>query len=170
MQLFILDLDPERVPEMLCDAHVRKMCLETAQILSSVIRRQGKKLPPGVPKPYNPNHPVITALDTAQKINWTIRFNTALQREYSRRFGKNHAYSGLTGIYHAVLFRPGTRIDPAGWTFARDFKDVEITEPDIVLAYREYYRHKKKILRRWHYTGTGEPDWMKVSTNPNSRI
>ena len=125
MQLFILDHDPGRVPAMLCDAHVRKMCLETAQILSSVIRRQGKKLPLEVPKPYNPNHPVITALDTAQKINWTVRFNTALQREYCRRFGKKHAYSGLTGIYQAVLFRPGTPIDPAGWTFARDFKDVK---------------------------------------------
>ena len=161
MQLFILDHDPERVPAMLCDAHVRKMCLETAQILSSVIRRQGKKLPPGVPKPYNVNHPVIRALDTAQKINWAVRFNTALQREYCRRFGKKHAYSGLTGIYQAVLFRPGTPIDPAGWTFARDFKDVKVIEPDIVLAYREYYRRKKKILRLWHYTGTKEPDWLK---------
>ena len=37
MQLFILDHDPGRVPAMLCDVHVRKMCLETAQILSSVI-------------------------------------------------------------------------------------------------------------------------------------
>ena len=161
MQLFILDHDPGRVPAMLCDAHVHKMCLETAQILSSVIRRQGKKLPPGVPKPYNMNHPVIRALDTAQKINWAVRFNTALQREYCRRFGKKHAYSGLTEIYHALLFRPGTTIDPAGWTFARDFKDVTISEPDIVLAYREYYRRKKKILRRWHYTGTKEPDWLK---------
>ena len=161
MQLFILDLDPGRVPAMLCDAHVRKMCLETAQILSSVIRRQGRKLPPGVPKPYNVNHPVIRALDTAQKINWAVRFNTALHREYCRRFGKKHAYSGLTGIYHAILFRSGPTIDPAGWTFARDFKDVTINEPDIVLAYREYYRHKKKNLRRWHYTGTKEPDWLK---------
>ena len=161
MQLFILDHDPERVPAMLCDAHVRKMCLETAQILSSVIRRQGKNLPPELPKPYNLNHPVIRALDTAQKINWTVRFNTALQREYHRRFDKKHAYAGLTGIYRAILFREDQHPDPADWSFARDFRTVEITEPDIVLAYREYYRHKKKQIRNWHYTKTEPPGWLE---------
>ena len=161
MQLFILDRDPEKVPAMLCDAHVRKMCLETAQILSSVIRLQKKKLPPELPKPYNVNHPVIRALDTAQKINWAVQFNTALQHEYCRRFGKKHAYFERAEIYRRILFRPGTAVLPSGWTFARAFKDVKITEPDIVTAYRQYYRHKKKILRRWHYTGTKEPDWLK---------
>ncbi len=161
MQLFILDRDPEKVPAMLCDVHVRKMCLETAQILSSVIRLQKKKLPPELPKPYNVNHPVIRALDTAQKINWTVQFNTALQRDYCRRFGKKHAYFGRAEIYHEILFRTGTAIIPSGWTFARAFKDVKITEPDIVLAYRQYYRHKRKLIRRWHYTKTKEPDWLK---------
>lgn len=161
MQLFILDHDPEKVPEMLCDVHVRKMCLETAQILSSVIRIQRKKLPTELPKPYNVNHPVIRALDTAQKINWAVQFNTALQQEYCRRFGKKHAYFELAGIYHAILFRPGAAILPTGWTFARAFKDVKITEPDIVLAYRQYYRHKRKEIRSWHYTKTKPPDWLE---------
>ena len=161
MQLFILDRDPEKVPAMLCDVHVRKMCLETAQILSSVIRLQKKKLPPGLPKPYNVNHPVIRALDTAQKINWTVQFNSALQREYCRRFGKRHAYFGRAEIYRRILFRPGTAILPADWTFARAFKDVKITEPDIVLAYRQYYRHKRKLIRSWHYTKTEPPGWLE---------
>ena len=161
MQLFILDYDPEKVPGMLCDVHVRKMCLETAQILSSAIRLQGKELPRDLPKPYNLNHPVIRALDTAQKINWTVLFNTALHREYCRRFEKKHAYNELTGIYQAMLLRPGVSIDQEGWTFARDFKDVTITEPDIVLAYREYYRHKRKRIRNWHYTRTEPPDWLE---------
>ena len=161
MQLFILDLDPEKVPGMLCDVHVRKMCLETAQILSSVIRLQRKKLPPELPKPYNVNHPVIRALDTAQKINWTVQFNSALQREYCRRFGKKHAYFERAEIYHEILFRPGAAALPAGWTFARAFKDVKITEPDIVQAYRLYYRHKRKVIRSWHYTGTEPPNWLE---------
>jgi len=161
MQLFILDLDPEKVPAMLCDAHVRKMCLETAQILSSVIRLQKKKLPPGLPKPYNVNHPVIRALDTAQKINWAVQFNTALQREYCRRFGKKHAYFERAESYRKILFRPGAAILPTGWTFARAFKDVKITELDIVTAYRQYYRHKRKVIRNWHYTKTEPPGWLE---------
>ena len=35
MNIFVLDPDPEKAASMLCDCHVRKMCLETAQILSA---------------------------------------------------------------------------------------------------------------------------------------
>ena len=52
MQLFILDYDPGLVPGMLCDMHLRKMCLETAQILSSVLLLQGKARRKEMPKPY----------------------------------------------------------------------------------------------------------------------
>ena len=54
MQLFILDRDPEKAAQMLCDSHLRKMCLETAQILSSVLYLQGKSLADGMPNPYHP--------------------------------------------------------------------------------------------------------------------
>ena len=50
MQLFILDYDPELVPGMLCDAHLRKMCLETAQILSSVLLAKGKQRQKDMPR------------------------------------------------------------------------------------------------------------------------
>ena len=60
MQLFILDYAPRRAAGMLCDVHLRKMCLETAQILSSVLFLQGRELCPEMPRVYNPAHPVIT--------------------------------------------------------------------------------------------------------------
>ena len=162
MQLFILDYDPELVPGMLCDAHLRKMCLETAQILSSVLLAKGKQRQKDMPKPYNPKHPVIRALDTDQKINWAAAFNSALHAEYLRRFGKTHAYAVLCRGYENLLCLPGIRIDPEGWSFARAFKGITITEPDIVAAYRTYYRYKKRLLLpNWVYTRTGEPDWLK---------
>ena len=162
MQLFILDYAPELVPGMLCDAHLRKMCLETAQILSSVLLMQGKPRQKEMPKPYNPKHPVIRALDSDQKINWTVTFNSALHAEYRRRFGKPHAYAVLCRGYEEQLHQPGIRIDPDGWSFARAFKGITITEPDIVAAYRAYYRYKKRhLIRNWNYTRTREPDWLK---------
>ena len=82
MQLFVLDYDPGRAAVMLCDVHLRKMCLETAQILSSVLFRQGRGLLPEMPKAYNPAHPVIRAVDTPQKINWVLLYNYALHGEY----------------------------------------------------------------------------------------
>ena len=119
MQLFILDPEPEAAATMLCDVHLRKMCLETAQILSSVIVRRGGELLPQMPRAYNINHPVITALDTPFKINWAVRHNEGLQREYEYRFGRRHAYWSLTAVYREKLFTAGAVVED--WSFARNF-------------------------------------------------
>ena len=161
MQLFILDYDPGRAAVMLCDVHLRKMCLETAQILSSVLFRQGRALLPEMPKVYNPAHPVIRAVDTPQKINWVLRYNHALHGEFLYRYGKKHAYFELCRKYDRLLYQNQIRTTSADLTFARNFKGVEITEPDIVSAYRQYYRFKKTLLKRWTYTKTPEPQWLK---------
>ena len=161
MQLFILDYAPRRAAGMLCDVHLRKMCLETAQILSGVLFLQGRDPSPGMPKVYNPAHPVIKALDSPQKINWVILYNKALHREYFRRFGRKHAYHFLCPQYRKRLWRDNVKLHKKTLSFARNFKDAEITEPDIVCAYRLYYRCKKRLLRYWNYTKTAEPRWLK---------
>lgn len=161
MQLFILDEIPERAAGMLCDSHLRKMCMETAQILSSVLYRRGRAVPEQLPKPYNPSHPVILAVDTPEKICWVIRYNLSLHREYFRRFGKRHAYYSFCRIYRKLFSCTAISLRKEDLTFARDFKDIEIREPDIIQAYREYYRYKKKKLRSWKYTNAPEPDWIK---------
>ena len=161
MQLFVLDWDAKAAAEMLCDVHLRKMCLETAQILSGVIFLQGKKPTAGMPGLYNVKHPVIRSIDTPEKINWVILCNEALHRNYLKRFGKVHAYSLLAPEYRKILFTDDVSISKESLTFARNFKDIEITEPDLVLAYRIYYRCKKHILKNWHYTNSSEPDWLR---------
>ena len=166
MQLFILDHIPKNAASMLCDQHLRKMCLETAQILSSVMFLHGVTPVDGMPKPYNPHHPVIAALDNQHKINWTVLYNEALQREFLFRFGKAHAYAGLTPEYRKALFRENLKIRMEKLSFARDFKDIYIFEPDIVKAYRIYYKYKKSILKRWSYTNTKEPDWLTTPDFP----
>ena len=160
MQLFILDYSPEQAARMLCDVHLRKMCMETAQILSTVLYRQGRGCFDGLPKPYNPNHPVICAIDSPEKICWVIRYNMSLQREYFRRFGKRHSYFPLCRIYRKLFFCKSLNLNQEDLNFARDFKEIEIEIPDLVQAYREYYRYKKKKLRHWSYTKSPEPEWL----------
>ncbi|MBO4632489.1 MAG: hypothetical protein J5858_11255 [Lentisphaeria bacterium] len=158
--MFILDYDPGNAARMLCDVHLRKMCLETAQILSSVICLRGKSLTPGMPKPYNLNHPVVQALNTPPKVEWTLYYNASLQQEYRRRFEKEHAYSILVSEYEAVLSSGISIADCTDWSFARDFKGIVIPEPDLVQAYRLYYRYKKRLIRKWKYTRCREPEWL----------
>ena len=160
MQIFVIDYVPEQAAAMLCDVHLRKMCLETAQILSAVLYTKNLELQSGMPQPYNCRHPVIAALDTPAKINWTLLHNLALHREYFRRFGKYHAFSPLADSYTKMLFSPETSLQKEYLSFARNFKNMTIPEPDIVKAYRIYYRYKKRVMRRWHYTNAEEPQWL----------
>ena len=160
MQIFIIDEVPELAATMLCDAHLRKMCLETAQILSSVLYLKHLEPLSGMPKPYNIHHPVITAVDNSCKINWLLRHNLSLHEEYCRRFGRMHAYYSLCSKYRTLLFEPEVVITPHELTFARNFKDISIPEPDIIKAYRIYYRYKKSVMKNWHYTNSAEPGWL----------
>ena len=159
MQLFILDHSPAAAARMMCDVHVRKMCLETAQILSGAAFLQGKKLPDEMPAVYNPAHPVIKAVNTPFKVNWVTDHLTALHREYFHRFGKTHAFTPLVPLYRRLLYSdaPGA----PRWDFARAFKDFSTDITDIVQAYRAYYRYKKSVIKRWSYTNSQEPEWLK---------
>ena len=160
MQLFVLDYSPVVSARCLCDKHLRKMCLETAQILSSVMAKYDLPLSENMPRPYNVLHPVIKALDSPVRIDYAVIYNAALHSEYERRFGKSHAYTDLRQLYWRNLFNGNFIFDPSECTFARAFKDIEITQKDIVLAYRIYYRYKKTQIPDWRYTNSAEPKWL----------
>lgn len=160
MQLSILDREPTVAVKYLSDCHVRKMCLETAQILSSVMYLNHYDLLENMPKPYNPKHPVIQAIKTPAQINWVLHYNDALQEEYKYRFGKEHAYYGIR-LYYNVMYslKPFPPVkSPEG--LARDFKDFCTDKSDIVEAHRDYYRYKKSIIKNWKYTLRKEPEWL----------
>lgn len=160
MQLFILDREPTVAVQCLSDCHVRKMCLETAQILSSVMCLNHYDSLEDMPKPYNPKHPVIQAIKTPSQINWVLHYNDALQEEYEYRFGKEHAYWGIRFDYNVMynLYPFPSVKSPEG--LARDFKDFTTDKTDIVEAHRDYYRHKKTIIKNWAYTNRKEPGWL----------
>lgn len=160
MQLFVLDYLPQNAAMMLCDKHLRKMCLENAQILSCLLAER-EVLPWYMPKVYNPRHPVVLNLNTPGKINWCIDYNDFLHQEYFFRFGKDHSYRKLAGIYRAGLSVPLSDGKPETLDFARNFKDFVPVSQDIVQAYREYYCYKKKIMKSFVYTRRPEPEWLK---------
>ena len=170
MQLFVIDRDPAAAARMLCDVHLRKMCLENAQILSALLLLRSRKLPAVMPRPHTLNHPVIKAIDTPFKIYWAVAHNAALQREYFRRFGKKHAFYHLHLLYHRMLeeFCRGRKVPD--WNFARNFKDFQSSHADIVMAYRDYYRHKKATLKYWHYTRCAEPGWLSSVSGKSPEI
>ena len=162
MQLFVLDRCPVNSAMYLADVHVIKMCLETAQILSSVMAIKGLPLFEGAPKAYSTRHPVISAIDTQEKLNWVLSHNFALHVEFIYRFHKQHKYFKLARNYIDTLStieQVAEEVSPEG--LARDFKDFITTKEDIVEAHRDYYKFKKSIIKRWKYTKREEPDWLR---------
>ncbi len=161
MQLFVLDYDPQRAAQMLCDVHLRKMCLETAQILSAAAVNLHLALPEILPKPYNRHHPAVKMLALPSMLQWTLQYNRFLHGEYFFRFGKSHVYSYLINIYAELLSPYAAADNTALKTLCGVFKDFTPQSSDIVEAYREYYLFKKTQMRSWHYSRRQEPVWLE---------
>ena len=163
MNIFVLNSDPAKAAKMLCDSHVRKMCVETAQILSGVMLRRGMELYEDMPKPQNINHPVIVAVDFAafdEALDWVLNYNFALHKEYTMRFGSYHAYSELTLEYINELWSGG---DGSCEKLNKCCGDLDVADMDIVSAYRKYYTEVKKpaLLEKNMWKFTKREDWTK---------
>jgi hypothetical protein len=160
MNIFVLDKDPGLAVQMLCDCHVRKMCMETAQILSGVMLRNGFKLIDRMPKPQNVNHPVISAIDAPEKIIWVCVYYYYLLKEYAYRFNKLHKYTGVFLEYYPI-FTPGVMPDCTG--LAKYCGDLDVSQLDIVSAYRMYYTEVKKpqLIAKNLWKFTQREDWTK---------
>ena len=99
MNIFVLDENPIRAAEMMCDKHIPKMVVESAQMMASAVRRWGATddvMPlTKAGKPYKggyANHPcTLWAGDTFGNFGWLADHAIALCDEYTYRFGKVHA-------------------------------------------------------------------------------
>lgn len=161
MNIFVLDKNPMIAAEMLCDCHLRKMCVETAQILSGVMLRQGRKLMDEMPKPQNINHPVIVAVDTPEKANWVWLYFFYLIREFYIRFAKHHKYMDLHYWYHDKLV---TQLrDEDCTSLAKCCGVLDVADMDIVTAYRKYYTEVKKpqLQAKGMWKFTNRKDWTE---------
>jgi len=89
MNIFYVDSDPKKAAESLCDKHVVKMILETAQLLCTAI-----SISNNVETPYkatHKNHPcAIWARESLANFFWLYTHGIALCKEYTARYNKIH--------------------------------------------------------------------------------
>ena len=177
MNIFFLDACPKAAAQAHADTHVRKMIVETAQILSTAHRvldgeekivrdaagRRRKtyifadeKKNGDYYKSTHVNHPsCVWARKSAENYLWLYDLFTCLLEEYEFRFGRIHATSGLrqqlellpNNIESGVFSCP-----PA--TMADEYQ----VEGNAVESYRNYYRLAKADLLR--YTKRKPPNWI----------
>ena len=160
MNIFVLDKNPIRASEMMCDKHIPKMIVESAQMMASALRRHGatdEQMPlTKAGRPYLGGykyHPcTVWAGDSWHNFDWLANHAIGLLGEYYMRFGKEHACSEAIGQMNGMSWRlPNGRLTP----FAQAMPD-EFKQEDAVQAYRAYYH--SKTFAKWE-KGTPAPDW-----------
>ena len=167
MNIFFLHKDPQWAANALCDKHVPKMLLESAQMLSTAVRKyeeetNGVPLAEPIYKSAYPKHPMtIWVGQNKSNFTWALENAVFISQEYCKRFKKLHKSSRIiNNIYD------NNYIDniPDGF-----FKEPPQCMPDqyklrsdlYVKAYRKYYQGEKEYFAKWE-RGVSAPDWWTV--------
>lgn len=171
MNIFYLDKDPELAAQMLCDKHVVKMILETAQLLCTAHHVLGTNTAE-MYKITNKNHPcAIWVRSTWGNYEWTFSYFLCLLEEYTYRYKKKHACEKLIGVLG------NNPLSLVRHSFTNPLFFFESSPPqcmpdkykqeDTVSAYRAYYKGEKAHFAKW--TKREVPLWWVLSINSTEK-
>ena len=178
MNIFILDRDPVVAAKYLCDQHVVKMPLETAQMLSTVVTAQvtaqvstrgfrgfrgfhgvlgDPHLRDRLYKPTHQKHPcTIWAGASLGNFQWLVSHGMAISEEYTKRYGKTHASQKVIALCRDLaedLEFDGFYLTPFPQAMPTEYKGE-----DPVAAYRAYYIGEKLAFAKWKRGS--QPSWI----------
>jgi hypothetical protein len=165
MNIFFLDEDSWLSAQYLCDKHIPKMLLETAQMLSTSYQRY-RGIQKGLYKPAYENHPMTKWVgDSFYNWCWTYCHAQALSDEYTFRFKKIHktTSTALKVIDDLIEQKPFVEdIFPHHYVFKKynppQCMPDEYKDNDYVTAYRNYYKGEKEYFAKWE-KGRNQPEW-----------
>ena len=152
MNIFVLDNDIKKAAQYHADKHVVKMVLETAQIMSAVVRISG------IDEGYrltHKNHPCTKwARESLSNWRWLYDLGFWLNIEYRYRY--NHSINHKS--FDVIDNLPEPDIEDIGLTPFAQAMPEECKDNDAVKAYRAYYIQEKSHLFKW--TKRDIPQWI----------
>jgi hypothetical protein len=159
MNIFVLDQDPYKAARYHCDKHVCKMIVESAQILSTVLRKKGFT-DDILYKSTHQNHPCVLWVEKSYgNFKWLLDLLDGLLTEYGIRYNKLHK----TGKIYNWIDCIDISIYEYDWrtSLKTDFilcMPDEYKTNDPVESYRNYYINDKKEFAKWKIE---TPWWWK---------
>ena len=158
MNIFYLDRDIQKCAQAHCDKHVNKMILEGAQLLASAhhITNPEAALIPNMYRLTHKNHP--DAVWVRASINhylYLMDLMDALNEECQYRYEHTKTHVSITKLWdwgYPVL--PDVPFSEPPKCVHDDWKQV----PDVVEAYRAYYKRDKREIASW--TKRQPPEWF----------
>jgi hypothetical protein len=156
MNIFVVDHDPQIAARMLCNKHILKMIVETAQLLTTAF-------PPGATryKHTHVNHPCAKWVRASlSNYGWLMRHACELCNEYTRRYGKVHKTEEVI-----ASLEEAPALDDVGlMPFVQAMPD-KYKGPSAVAAYRAYYVGDKARFAKWAPRST-PPTWWPYDEAP----
>lgn len=157
MNIFFLHSHPSIAAQYMCDKHVVKMVVETAQLLCTAHHVMGSPLPDlsVLYKPTHVNHPcAIWTRETTGNYLWLYYHFCALLEEYTYRYEKSHKTGRLVQplSFFPYIQKTGSTEQPL--CMPDDCK----TKGDVVKSYRQYYMQHKAYMAEWNKKRQ-PPDW-----------
>jgi len=148
MNIFILDADQKRSAKFHVKSHITKMPLETAQILSTAVRKHFEHIPPSkLYKKTHENHPCcVWASKTRSNFIWLVEFGYYLFKEFEYRRGKQHkSFKIIDAAWNCKHLIPEGDRTPFALAMPDKYKSIG----DPVKSYRTYYKEEKSHLANW---------------------
>ena len=158
MNIFYVDRDPIIAAQSLCDKHVVKMILESAQMLCTAHHVNGGSCGDKIPyKATHVNHPSTKWVrENSSQYTWMTEHFEALCKEYTYRYDKIHKCEQ----YFKVLMWP-PYIKLAYLNDPPQCMPEKYKCDDTVLSYRKYYKYGKAHILK--YTKRERPTWLAAS-------
>jgi len=158
MNIFYLSNEPKEIAYQLCDKHIVKMPLESAQMLSSawwslpydkIKHKIGK-----IYRPVHMGHPsTIWTYSARENYLWHYKLFEEMLKEYTRRYNKVHKSSELLEELAECPLTEGAFTEPPQCMPDKYKCD------DTITAYRNYYIGDKTRFAKYAYGPT--PTWLE---------
>jgi hypothetical protein len=152
MNIFYLDENPKLAATMLCDQHIRKMQIESAQMCCTAHWETGGDAPY---KRAHKNHPsTIWTRQSIQHYRWLIAHGLEICNEFTIRYGKPHKTQ--TVLEWCRDNEPN--LPDNGFTSPPQCMPEEFKMENTIEAYKNFYIKDK--------VGIKKLDWKKLNNRP----
>ena len=162
MNIFFIDKCPVMSAMQLCDKHVVKMVLETAQMCSTAIHEWcfgDEPILDNIYKSAYKNHPMtVWVRENDANMMWAVLHGLSIGGEYKYRYGKDHKSTAILENISQYMFHDNFDEDYTLHTEPPQCMPDEHKRLDYVDAYRAYYRTDKAHILNW--TNRPQPDWI----------
>ena len=182
MNIFVLNDNPILAAINLCDKHIPKMIVESAQMVSTAHRvldgtmyiaytKNKRKIKrwslesdtdfntPRLYKAAMVNHPcTVWTRDSSDNYMWLCVHALQMISEFKLRFSNTHKSEAI--LLWCMNNKPKNILDGKLTPFAQAMPDYCKIEKDPVLAYRNYYINEKSNIAYWNKIPNRKPTWF----------